>query len=351
MAIIMIACQDDDTPIDIPIVKDETPYPFDYGTFPPPTLPADNVLTIQGVQLGKMLFYEKKLSEGNTQACADCHKQQDGFSDILKFSVGVQNLEGTRQAMPIFNMAWHDNQFFWDGRANTLREQALIPIQDELEMDETLDDVITKLSAEKDYRDQFMRAFGSEEITSEKIGLAMEQFMLSIISNNSKYDQYLAGNIQLTESEERGRVLFFAEYNPFFPDDTGADCAHCHSGDNFENDRYQNNGLDTDADFSDLGRALVTMNPNDRAKFKVPTLRNIAVTPPYMHDGRFQTLEEVIDHYNEGIKASSTADQTVLNTVDTGLFLTSEDKEDLINFLHTLTDPTFLNNPEYQSPF
>jgi len=305
----------------------------------------------QGVQLGKMLFYDKKLSEGETQACADCHRQLDGFSDTLTFSLGVEELPGKRQAMPIFNMAWHTNQFFWDGRANLLRDQALLPIQDELEMNETLDDVIAKLSAEQTYQDQFTRAFGTAEITSEKMALAMEQFMLSIVSNDSKYDKYIAGNAQLTESEERGRALYFQEYNPFFPDDSGADCAHCHGGDNFENDLYMNNGLDTDAEFTDIGREEVTMDAADRAKFKVPTLRNIAVTPPYMHDGRFQTLEEVINHYNEGIQESSTADQTVLNTKDTGLFLTEQDKQDLVNFLHTLTDETFLNNEEYKTPF
>ena len=352
LTLVMFACKkDDEVPAEEIIEIDETPYVLEYGNFPSPNLPSDNPLTQQGVLLGKMLFYEKKLSEGESQACADCHQQADGFSDIRQFSIGVDQMVGTRQAMPIFNLAWHTNQFFWDGRANLLREQALIPIQDPLEMDETLEDVIAKLSAEKEYLDQFMRTFGSTEITSEKMALAMEQFMLSIISNDSKYDKFLAGEVQLTESEERGRVLFFAEYNPFFPDDSGADCQHCHGGDNFENDNYINNGLDIDADFSDLGREEVTMNANDRAKFKVPTLRNIAVTPPYMHDGRFQTLEEVIDHYNEGIKSYSTADQTVLNTMQTGLLLTPQDKEDLVNFLHTLTDETFLNNEEYKSPF
>jgi len=351
MSLIIVACKKDDDPVDEPIVKDETPYTLEYGNFPPPSLPSDNTLTVQGVQLGKMLFYDKKLSEGELQACADCHRQPDGFSDTLKFSLGVAELPGKRQAMPIFNMAWHTNQFFWDGRANLLRDQSLLPIQDELEMDETLEDVIAKLNAEQMYRDQFTRAFGTAEITSEKISLAMEQFMLSIISNDAKYDKFLAGKVQLAESEERGRALFFQEYNPFFPDDSGADCAHCHGGDNFENDLYMNNGLDSDAEFLDMGREVVTMNSADRAKFKVPTLRNIAVTPPFMHDGRFQTLEEVVNHYNEGIKESSTADQTVLNTKDTGLFLTAQDKMDLVNFLKTLTDETFLNNEEYQSPF
>lgn len=346
--LIINACDKNEDP---PVTIDETPYLLEYGALPAPDLPADNPLTVQGVELGRMLFYETMLSKDGSQACADCHRQPDGFSDTTQFSIGVEGLPGGRQAMPIFNMAWHSNEFFWDGRAHLLRDQSLLPIQDPLEMNETLDNVVAKLSDTKTYRDQFTRAFGSDEITPEKMSLAMEQFMMSIVSYDSKYDRYLAGAVELTESEERGRILYETEYNPFFPDMSGADCAHCHGGANFENDQYMNNGLDTDAEFEDMGREDVTDDPTDRAKFKVPSLRNIAVTPPYMHDGRFQTLEEVIDHYNEGIKESSTADVTVLNTKDTGLFLTDQDKEDLINFLKTLTDDTFLNNEAYKTPF
>ncbi len=347
--IIMIwACEKDEPQV---IEHDVTPYVLEYGPLPPPNIPTDNPLTQQGVLLGKMLFYEPMLSRDGSQSCASCHRQPDGFSDTLRLSVGVQGLEGTRQAMPLFNLAWHSNDFFWDGRAEFLRDQALLPIEDELEMDETLDNVITKLNAVQNYKDQFTRAFGSEDITSERMALAIEQFMLSIVSYQSKFDRYKAGLEQLTESEERGRILFETEYNQFFPEQSGADCVHCHGGTNFENDQYMNNGLDNENDFADLGRALVTMNPNDNAKFKVPSLRNIAVTPPYMHDGRFSTLEEVIEHYNTGIKVSPTLDFALLNTTDTGLLLTEQDKQDLINFLHTLTDDVFLNNPEYKTPF
>lgn len=278
-------------------------------------------------------------------------QKADGFSDTTRFSIGVEDLPGKRQAMPIFNMAWHSNEFFWDGRAHLLRDQSLLPIQDPLEMNETLDNVVAKLSDTKTYRDQFTRAFGSDDITPEKMSLAMEQFMMSIVSYDSKYDRYLAGAVELTESEERGRILFETEYNPFFPDLSGADCVHCHGGANFENDQYMNNGLDTDANIEDMGRENATEDPADRAKFKVSSLRNIAVTPPYMHDGRFQTLEEVIDHYNEGIQESATTDPAILNTKDTGLFLSDQDKQDLINFLKTLTDDTFLNKEEYKTPF
>jgi cytochrome c peroxidase len=349
--LLLISCNKDNDQPQQMAEYDDTPFVLTYGDLPEPDLPSDNLLTVQKIELGRMLFYEPMLSKDASQSCASCHRQADGFSDTTRFSIGVEGLPGKRQAMPVFNMAWHSNEFFWDGRSTLLRDQALKPIQDPLEMNETLDNVVAKLSNSQTYRDQFMRAFGEEEVTPQKMALAMEQFMLSIVSYNSKYDRYLAGLAALTESEQRGLELFSTEYNPFFPEFSGADCAHCHGGANFENDQYMNNGLDTDANIKDIGREEVTGNPEDRARFKVPSLRNIAVTPPYMHDGRFQTLEEVIDHYNEGIQLSATTDVTVLNTMETGLFLTAQDKEDLINFLKTLTDDTFLNNPAYDDPF
>ena len=344
------ACEDD-RPV-IMAELDTTPYELTYGDFPEPNLPTDNPLTKEGVKLGRMLFYETLLSKDDSQACASCHRQTDGFSDTTKLSIGVEGFPGNRQAMSVFNMAWHSNEFFWDGRSITLRDQALRPIQDPLEMNETLENVVAKLSTEETYTNQFIRAFGSDVITANKMGLAMEQFMLSIVSYDSKYDKYLAGEVQLTESEERGRLLFETEYNPFFPDESGADCAHCHGGFNFENDQFMNNGLDSDSEFTDTGRAQVTELPSDIAKFKVPTLRNIALTPPYMHDGRFEDLEAVIDHYNSHIQESSTLDPALLQVVSNGgLKLSEQDKTDLVNFLGTLTDDTFVNNTAYSNPF
>lgn len=335
------------------VAYDGTLYDFQYNStvLPAPNLPEDYTITAEMVSLGRLLFYETALSKDGTMNCASCHVQSDGFSDKNQFSTGVEGLEGGRQAMAIFNMAWNSNGFFWDGRAELLRHQAVLPIQDPLEMNETLANVYTKLSADQGYRDRFVRAFGSEDINEERIAKALESFMFSIVSDNSKYDRYLMGAETLTASEERGRQLFFAEYNEFFPDESGADCAHCHSGNNFENDQYMNNGLDTDALFTDLGREDVTNDPADRAKFKVTSLRNIAVTAPYMHDGRFNTLEEVVAHYNDGLQSSSTIDPALQATIGTGLMLTPTDIADLVNFLHTLTDDTYLNNPAYQSPF
>ena len=345
-------CKKDDPPVvPDPIEQDLTPYQLDYGDLPEPDIADDNELTAATVELGRMLFYEPMLSADGSMSCSSCHAQENAFSDTARFSLGVDNLPGQRQAMAIFNMAWNTNEFFWDGRAHLLRDQALLPIQDPLELNETLENVEFKLSQDQRYLDQFTRAFGSNEITSEKVSLALEQFMNSIVSSESKYDRYLRGEVSLTASEDRGRELFFAEYNPFFPQYSGADCQHCHSGKNFENDDYMNNGLDEDADFTDLGRYDVTEDPNDKAKFKVPSLRNIELTPPYMHDGRFATLEEVVEHYDSGIHPSSTLDITLENTRATGLMLTEQDKEDLVAFLKTFTDEVMVSDPRYSSPF
>jgi|TARA_R110000737_G_scaffold351103_1_gene392224 cytochrome c peroxidase len=333
------------------VVYDPTPYVIDYGTtLSAPNIPTDNPLTEAKVQLGRMLFYSKKLSGDGTMACAGCHKQENAFSDIDQFSTGIQGLKGGRQAMAIVNMAWNTNQFFWDGRANLLRDQSLLPIQDPLEMHETLPNVVSKLKGDTEMKVQFIKAFGSREITTEKISLALEAFMNTLVSGNSKYDQFLAGTATLSASELRGKDLFFDEYNPGFPNLSGADCAHCHSGSNFENDQYMNNGLDLEANIMDNGRMKATMNSADKGKFKVPTLRNVEVTFPYMHDGRFNTLEEVVDHYNNDIRTSNTLDPALQATQSTGLMLTSQDKIDLVNFLKTLTDNSFLTNPAYKDP-
>jgi cytochrome c peroxidase len=346
----LVAC-DSKEPVEPPATYDATPYALQYGDFPPPVLPDDNKPTVAGVQLGRMLFYEKMLSKDGTQACADCHVQGDAFSDIRRFSIGVEGLPGKRQAMPVMNLAWHRNGLFWDGRAPLLRDQALKPIQDPLEMNETLPNAVAKLAADKRYTDQFVRAFGEADITPERMALALEQFMLSVVSHDSKWDKYKRGEVTLSDSEERGRVLFFAEFDPFGTE-RGAECFHCHGGFNFTNDEFMNNGLDPDAAQTDPGRRSVSGNAADMAKFKVPSLRNIALTAPYMHDGRFSTLEAVIDHYNTGVQQSATMDELLqYNVQPGGLQLSAQDKADLVAFLQTLSDPSFLANQAYRSPF
>lgn len=345
--VLFMGCKKNETP-----PEDEfnsVPYVLEYGNLPEPNIPSDNLLTTGGVNLGRTLFYEKMLSGNNSLSCAGCHNQKNAFTDTSRFSLGIKGLNGKRQAMSVFNMAWNSNEFFWDGRAHLLRNQVIMPIQDELEMNESLDNVVSKLKASKLYPPLFKNAFGTEEITVERISLALEQFLHSIVSYHSKYDDFLAGKTSLTAEEERGRFLFFTEYNPAFPAQSGADCQHCHGGVNFENDKYMNNGLDSDAEFTDYGRENVTGKPGDRAKFKVPSLRNIALTFPYMHDGRFKTLEEVVDHYNM-VTSSSTIDPSFQQQFPQGLQLSASDKAALVAFLKTLTDYEMIKDTRYSDP-
>ena len=322
------------------------PFSLEWPThFPPPPLRADNPLTVQGVALGKKLFFDPILSSDLTQSCGSCHRQPDGFTDRKNaFSKGVLGQLGTRNSMPLFNLLLHNNGFFWDGRSVKLREQALVPIQDHLEMNDNLPNVVSKLNDVRTYRLMFDAAFNDKEITPERIGLALEQYMYSLVSGDSKFDRVQRGLDTFSISEKKGQILFNTEFNPA-SGITGADCFHCHSDINFTNNEYLNNGLDSV--FTDKGRALVTGRANDEGKFKVPSLRNVEVTGPYMHDGRFKTLEEVVEHYNSGIRFSSTLDPN-MHTIRQGLQLTASEKRDLINFLKTLTDQTYLNNPKYR---
>ncbi len=322
------------------------------ANFPTPNIPADNPLTASKISLGKMLFYDTKLSSDNTINCASCHIQNNAFADPNQFSTGVNGAQGDRQGMAIFNLAFHEGGFFWDGRATTLREQALGPIENPLEMNETLPNVIAKLNQDNDYLAAFTLAFGDNNITSERIALALENFMFSITSDNSKYDQFLAGNANLTASEERGRQLFFGGgggpgNGPGGNGLGGANCVRCHGGPNFDDRRFFNIGLDSDANISDIGRQAVTGNPNDRGKFKTTSLRNIAVTAPYMHDGSMTSWNQVLNHYNNGIEMSATLDPGLRNAAQNGMGLSQQDRNDIVNFLQTLTDNTYLNNPDY----
>jgi cytochrome c peroxidase len=216
-------------------------------------------------------------------------------------------------------------------------------------MNETMENVVEKLEQDTLYKHQFFRAFGSEDISSHRIGLALEQFMNSIVSYRSKYDLFLEGEATFTEKEELGMELFFEEYNPYFPETSGADCGHCHGGKNFSSQEYMNNGLDSI--YNDNGRYDVTGLESDRGAMKVTTLRNIELTAPYMHDGRFKTLEEVIDHYNEGLRYNASLDPALAMTMGTGLMLNNTDKDALIAFLRTLTDSILIQDSRYASPF
>lgn len=319
-----------------------TPYRFQMSaTFPIPDLPRDNPLIEERVALGEKLFHETALSKDDTLSCVSCHRANAAFSDPRQFSLGVRDQIGTRNAMPLFNLAWKST-FFWDGRAASLRQQSLMPIQDHTEMDEVLTNVVAKLTAPArraaDYPARFQAAFGSPEITPEKISLALEQFVLTLTSFDSKFDRALAGQAQLTDEENRGLELFMTEYDPR-REQFGADCFHCHGGPLFQSQTFANNGLDSI--FSDRGRAKVTGKEWDEGKFATPSLRNVALTAPYMHDGRFRSLKEVVAHYSTGMKRSATLDPNLAKHPDGGLHLSDADQRALIALLKTLTDEKY----------
>lgn len=323
--------------------------PFYFGTY---TIPADNPLTTDGIALGRMLFYETRLSGNNTMSCASCHKQEFAFSDNNTLSIGIDGIKGTRQSMSLTNLLWQKN-FFWDGRAKSLEEQALDPIQNPVEMHQSLDATVSKLQATSNYPALFQKAFGTNQITAPLIAKAIAQFERTIISSGSRYDAYTKDKNKnpLTTQELNGMNLFFTHPSPE-DGKRGANCGDCHAGSlTFAND-FHNNGLDSI--FSDLGLGIVTSNSNDHGRFKTPSLRNIALTAPYMHDGRFKTLEEVLDHYNEHILPSATIDPllSASNHVSgKSLLLTAQEKADVIAFLKTLTDNSIATNPKFSNPF
>lgn len=321
------------------IAPNATPYRLTISKFfPRPDLPRDNPLTVEGVTLGSELFFDRRLSANNAESCAACHHPREGFAEHRRFSRGVGGQIGTRNAMPLENLAWK-KEFFWDGRAASLREQVLQPIQNPIEMHESLEYLVQKLRLDSDYPRLFANAFGSREINSDRVARALEQFLLVQVSFDSKFDHVLAGQEKLTPEEQRGFELFNTEYDPYHGQ-YGADCFHCHGGPLFQSQSFANNGLDTE--FKDPGRYAVTKREGDRGKFAVPSLRNVAVTGPYMHDGRFQTLEEAVEHYCTGMKRSATLDPNLAKHPDGGVPLSAADKHALVAFLKTLTDERFL---------
>jgi len=325
-----------------------TPYPFQMSaTFPVPDLPRDNPLTVERVELGKKLFFDPRLSINDQQSCADCHAPAKAFTDGRKTARGAEGELGTRNSMPLFNLAWK-KEFFWDGHAKSLREQVLQPIQNPIEMHETLTNVVVKVQnkkseignrkSEMDYSTLFTSAFGSPEITAEKISLALENYLLTLTSFNAKFDRVLRGEEKFTPDEQRGFELFSTEYDPR-RGQFGADCFHCHGGPLFQSQSFANNGLDEK--FTDAGRGKITGKVSDDGKFAVPSLRNVALTAPYMHDGRFTTLSEVVEHYATGVKRSATLDPNLAKHPDGGVPMSEADKRALVAFLRTLTDAQF----------
>ncbi|MEL1244016.1 cytochrome c peroxidase [Flavobacterium sp. DGU11] len=309
----------------------------------PPHFPAlrdsqENPLTKEGIALGRKLFFDTRLSGTNTVSCATCHKPELAFSDGAALSTsGVSGHPLLRNAPALINLAWADNGLFWDGGSTNLESQAFAPMAHVDEMHQDLNELIDELNADPLYPSMFAAAF-ADEVTQAGIVKALAQYQRTLISGNSKYDRYLLGQEQLSPLESQG--LAIAENL----------CFSCHSGVLLTDNSYHNNGLDSD--FSDTshegmfqGRYRVTYNPSDLGKYKTPTLRNIALTGPYMHDGRFDTLEEVITFYATGVNESPTLDPLLHRNGGQGFGISTQEREALAAFLRTLTDEDFINVP------
>ncbi len=315
------------------------PLPYTFAVpsnFPEPAYTfQNNKVTKAGFELGRELFYDPILSRDNSVSCGTCHKQYAAFSDYQHpLSHGIDDQFTTRNSTGIFNVAWNTS-FMWDGGINHIEVMPIAPITNPLEMDETLANVLYKLNNHSTYPEKFKQAFGIDQITSKEVLLAFAQFMGMMISSNSKFDKYQRNEQggTMTQEELNGMALFQNK------------CGSCHEGVLQTNQSFRNNGLDDDFT-NDYGRYLITGQEHDKGKFKVPSLRNAYITPPYMHDGRFETLEEVIDHYRFSVKQSSTLDPLLA----TGLQLSEEEKQSIIAFIKTLTDNEFTKDEKFKEP-
>ncbi len=300
-----------------------TPYELKVPAFfPILDLPADNPQTVEGVKLGRMLYYDPALHADSTHACASCHVQANSFSSDAA-------------VLPHLNLGW-SSAFLWNGKVQgTLEDIMLFEAKDFFKTD------LDRLRRHPEYPRLFYEAFGQDTITYELAAKALSQFQRTMVSSNSKYDRVLdqSSGVFLTDEELNGYDIFFTEKG---------DCFHCHGGILFTDNQFHNNALDASPE---AGLSEITGQPLDAGKFKTPTLRNIALTGPYMHDGRYATLEDVIDFYSEGLQSSETVDPLMKSVHLGGKHLTAQEKSDLIAFLKTLTDTTYTANPALASPF
>ncbi|MCW3120790.1 MAG: cytochrome-c peroxidase [Flavipsychrobacter sp.] len=285
----------------------------------------------QKVMLGRVLFYDPILSKDNTISCNSCHLQATSFTHVdHALSHGVEGKIGTRNAPGLTNLAW-SKRLMWDGEVDNIDVQAIKPICNPLEMAETMENVVRKLQMAGDYPMLFYKAFGDSAITQAGILQSLSQFMLTMVSANAKYDRVKRGEEQFSEQENKGYVIFKEH------------CSTCHTEPLFTNEQFENNGLAVDDELKDIGYMKVTHKSEDSLKFKVPTLRNVQYTYPYMHDGRFKTLSMVLNNYIMGIQQSPSLHPSLRK----GIYLSSDQKSDLISFLFTLSDKEFLTDPRF----
>ncbi len=337
-------------------IKLEQPFGF------PPMPQSDLVLTEEGIALGKKLFFDPILSADNTQSCGSCHNQKWGFTDNGKaVSIGIDGVAGRRNSMPLFNLAWSPS-FFWDGRRPTLKIQAFDPVVDPVEMHNTWPNALKSLQGHPEYPELFKKVYGVEDFDSSHVVDAIAQFEMTLISAGSEFDRIIKevgidfqGVIPPFRDPDayQGFLIFNREPRRRAGDPPGGDCFHCHGGSGnilFTSNLFMNNGLDENPN---PGLYEHTKNPSDIGKFKVPSMRNLGFTAPYMHDGRFQTLEEVIDFYNEGVNPNSPNISPIMvkeRGLANGLRLSDTEKRQLIAFLETLNDSSFIENPAFQNP-
>lgn len=324
---------------------DKTPTPFpvpEPAGFVQMQIPTDNPLTYEGVALGRALFFDPMLSLDSTISCASCHQPALAFTDGGAVSRGIAGRMGQRSAPSLLNIGFHYKGVFWDGRSPSLEEQALHPLGDSLEMGNHWDLIQARLRQHPEYPRLFQEAFPGASINQETTAKALAQFQRTLVSADSKFDQVQRGETQFTPQEKRGWTIFFDAGYPTTP---MAECSHCHTDPLFTNLNFSNNGLEETSsldEFSDRGLGKISGNKYDNGKFRVPTLRNILLTAPYMHDGRFSTIEEVVQHYNSGGHYAENVDPNIRP-----LHLSDEDQQDLIAFLQTLTDSSALFNQSY----
>lgn len=308
------------------------PQPYELklpASFPQPVYDmSQNPLTVQGISLGRRLFYDPRLSRDSTISCGFCHQQFAAFAHFdHPLSHGIENNTGTRSVPSLFNLIWQKD-FMWDGGVNHLEVQPLTPITDPNEMGEDLGRLITRLNADTKYRQLFNEAFGEGEITSQRLFKALAQFMATMNSFESKYDSVMRKEAVFTTEEASGYEIFKQQ------------CAACHKEPLFTDGSFRNNGLPINPYLNDAGRMRITNNTLDYLKFRVPSLRNILKSPPYMHDGRFYDIFNVFDHYSEGIEQTETLDPLLRDKIS----LTETEKRELYFFLNTLTDQSFMNS-------
>lgn len=294
----------------------------------------NNALTEEGFELGRKLFYDGRLSKDGNIPCASCHQQFAAFATYdHNFSHGFDNQFTTRNAPPLFNLVWQQ-QTHWDGAIVNLEVQPLAPLTAPNEMAEDLNNVLKKLGQDGAYKSMFKAAFGDETINSQRMLYALTQFVGSMVSANSKYDQVKKGVASFNAQEQMGYTIFQAK------------CNSCHAEPLFTDNSFRNTGLSVDPTIKDYGRMRITNNKADSLKFKVPSLRNIYVSFPYGHDGRFISVNQALEHYNSGVQVSATVDPLVKN----GIPLTNNDKTYLQFFLRTLTDSAFIKDPRFGPP-